>query len=216
MLEELLLENKISPTKVIQIEPEQLVELNLSKNNKALAKVDLNDEKAFTDFIFKHLQDGQVGIGGYGEERSLYSRSNLFEGEEPRSVHLGIDIWTNAGTEVHCPVDATVHSYANRNVHGDYGPVIILQHDINGFVFYTLYGHLAQKSLVGLCKGKTIQQGENFAWLGRYEENFHWPPHLHFQLIIDIQGFEGDYPGVCKKSEAEEYLNNCPDPSVFL
>jgi hypothetical protein len=27
---------------------------------------------------------------------------------------------------------------------------------------------------------------------------------------------EGDYPGVCKYSEREKYLENCPDPDLIL
>jgi hypothetical protein len=47
-------------------------------------------------------------------------------------------------------------------------------------------------------------------------ENGNWPPHLHFQLIIDMQGMKGDYPGVCKFSERERYLANCPDADLLL
>jgi hypothetical protein len=47
-------------------------------------------------------------------------------------------------------------------------------------------------------------------------ENGHWPPHLHFQLIIDMGKAKGDYPGVCKYSEREKYLDNCPDPGFIL
>jgi len=51
--------------------------------------------------------------------------------------------------------------------------------------------------------------------LGKPDENGGWPPHLHFQLIRDMQGFVGDYPGVCAKQDLTFYANNCPDPSAF-
>jgi len=35
-------------------------------------------------------------------------------------------------------------------------------------------------------------------------------------LIEDMQGLKGDYPGVCKFSERERYLANCPDPELIL
>jgi hypothetical protein len=35
-------------------------------------------------------------------------------------------------------------------------------------------------------------------------------------LIIDMQGWKGDYPGVCKFSEREIYLQNCPNPDLLL
>ena len=47
-------------------------------------------------------------------------------------------------------------------------------------------------------------------------ENGHWPSHLHFQIIEDIGDWKGDYPGVCKESEQDKYLMNCPDPDIIL
>jgi hypothetical protein len=52
--------------------------------------------------------------------------------------------------------------------------------------------------------------------LGTFEENGGWPPHLHFQIIRDMEGFLGDYPGVAKKSELDHYQNNCPDPMIIF
>ena len=64
--------------------------------------------------------------------------------------------------------------------------------------------------------GRFITRGEPFAHIGPWEENGNWPPHLHFQIIADIRNFSGDYPGVCKMSEALKYLSNCPDPNLVL
>ena len=61
-----------------------------------------------------------------------------------------------------------------------------------------------------------IKKGDVFAAFGIPYENGHWPPHLHFQAIIDMQGMKGDYPGVCAYSEKEKYLDNCPDPDLIL
>lgn len=194
------------------------LQLDLSKDNQTLQQIDLNDEQSFSSFIFDQLRDynKQVGIGGYGEKRALYSRSDLFEGEEARTIHLGIDIWSKAGTPVYCPIDGVVHSFANRAVHGDYGPVIILRHEVLGTSFHSLFGHLSASSLEGLKIGKAFQAGDQLAIMGLYEENFHWPPHLHFQLMMNMENNVGDYPGVCKESEKQLFLENCPDPSVFI
>lgn len=192
--------------------------LDLSKDNRALQNINLNDEEAFSSFIFNQLSDHSkhVGIGGYGEERALYALSDLFEGEEARTIHLGIDIWAESGTPIYCPADGVVHSFANRAVHGDYGPVVILKHEVLGITFHSLYGHLSTSSLEGLEIGNAFQAGDQLATMGRYEENFHWPPHLHFQLMKNMEAYTGDYPGVCKGSEKHLFLANCPDPSVFI
>jgi murein DD-endopeptidase MepM/ murein hydrolase activator NlpD len=91
-----------------------------------------------------------------------------------------------------------------------------MQHQLETFNFYLLYGHLSLKDLEGLQEGHYLTRGQAFAHFGTPVENGNWPPHLHFQLILDIGAWEGDYPGVCKVSEAMSYLQNSPDPSIFL
>ncbi|HRI22544.1 MAG TPA: peptidase M23, partial [Panacibacter sp.] len=65
-------------------------------------------------------------------------------------------------------------------------------------------------------EGKYINRGEVFGHFGLPAENGQWPPHLHFQVIIELEWKRGDYPGVCKKSEREKYLGNCPNPDLIL
>ncbi len=216
MLKELLVQNNIIPAPVMDLSGKKLVNLDLSKHNRELTQLDLNDESAFSRFISDQLEFNEIGYGGYGEERSIYSRSDLFSSEEPRTIHLGLDLWTEAGTSICAPLDGKIHSYNNLAVHGDYGPVIILEHHIGDLLLYSLYGHLSVKSLEDKQIGQEVKKGQEFAWLGAYHENFHWPPHLHFQLMWDLNGRVGDYPGVCKKSESSAYLKNCPDPEILL
>lgn len=191
---------------------------DLSENNPSLLQIDLNNEAHFSDFIFGTLKEKGVayGIGKYNEDRVIYKRSTLFEEEESRSLHLGIDIWASAGTPVYAPLDSVVHSFADNDQHGDYGPTIILQHKIDSIEFYTLYGHLSQSSLEGMETGKTFMEGDQIGTLGEYHENVHWPPHLHFQLIRDMEHYQGDFPGVCKPSEKDLWLHKCPNPGLIL
>ena len=83
-------------------------------------------------------------------------------------------------------INAVVHSFKNNMNHGDYGPTIILEHKITGVTFYTLYGHLSLKSIQNLEIGKRFKQGEKIATLGDASINGDYPPHLHFQIIIEI------------------------------
>jgi murein DD-endopeptidase MepM/ murein hydrolase activator NlpD len=166
--------------------------------------------------------DEPIRAGGYGEHRSLYTQS-LFApaGEEPRTVHLGLDIFAPEGAEVFAPIDARVHSFQDNAQPGDYGPTIILEHmpesgAKSGVAFYTLYGHLSRASLSGLKAGKIFTAGEQIAWLGARSENGGWTPHLHFQIILEIGDRRGDYPGVCKRSERDAWLAICPDPRPLL
>lgn len=193
--------------------------LDLSVDNKVLEGIDLTDPLACQEYIDSVLarENARVAYGGYLERRNLYSGNAAFsEGEERRDVHLGVDFWAVAGTAVLAPIDGEVHSFKNNGLKGDYGPTIILRHTIKGVVFHSLYGHLSFESLDGLYKGKPFKKGEVLATLGRPEVNVNYAPHLHFQLILDLQGMKGDYPGVCRVSELAFYQANCPDPNLLL
>ena len=192
---------------------------DFSDTNEELKNFDFSDLQKFIDYSFGKLKENNtpVGVGGYAENRSIYKRSEVFKvGDEYRSVHLGIDITAVAGTEIFAPLDSMVHSFKNNSSFGDYGPTIILEHKLNGEVFYTLYGHLSLNSLEGLFEGKKITRGQKIAELGDPLVNVGWPPHLHFQLITDMLGKKGDFPGVCVPSEKEYFLNICPDPNLIL
>lgn len=201
--------------------------LDFTEKNRELDEVDLTNTRRFNDYVFGKLwaHDATVGVGGYGEDRVLYRRSAHFQrGEEPRSVHLGVDLWADAGTPVFAPLNGTVHSIADNDNFGDYGPTVILQHHLP-FIdrfgpkmmrFFTLYGHLSRASLVGKKAGISVNAGEKVGEIGPFPENGDWPPHLHFQLIADLGDYAGDYPGVCAPSLRDVFLRNCPDPNWVL
>lgn len=208
-------------------EKEKLVPLDFTENNKTLQQIDFTDTPVFCKYINDILKDNDAkfGIGGYDELRVLYSRSSLFNDdtdpktsgtEEPRRLHLGIDIWGKEGTEIFAPLDGTIHSFAFNNNFGDYGATIILKHQLAAIHFFTLYGHLSLADLKNISEGNEINNGELFAHFGKPEENGNWPPHLHFQVIKDIENYKGDYLGVCKSSEREKYISNCPDANLIL
>ena len=212
---------KSHPVLPFNPQKDKLLLLDFTEKNKELTDEMLADTDLFSRYIDQKLFQHKAlyGIGGYAEHRTIYSRSRLFDsapGEEPRRFHLGIDIWGEALTPVSAPLTGKVHSFAFNDHRGDYGATIILSHSLEGNTFYTLYGHLSLQSLQPLHEGKEIGKGEVFASLGVAEENGHWPPHLHFQVILDMQDYKGDYPGVCKFSEKEKYLANSPDPDIIL
>ncbi len=205
---------------VIQIgaKPEDIVNMDFTEQNEDFKKIDISDTDQMSQYM-ESLLEGykKTGIGGYGEDRYIYRRSSLFDGEkEPRSIHLGIDVWVPAGTKVYTPLDARVHSFNFNDNYGDYGATIILEHELDGINFYTLYGHLSKSSLDDKNEGKKIKQNDAFATIGNEEENGHWPPHLHFQLITDMLNKKGDFFGVAPPSEKEYYLDLCPDPELIL
>jgi murein DD-endopeptidase MepM/ murein hydrolase activator NlpD len=215
------------PVIILARKSSKIISLDLSSKNESIHQIDLQNILQFSQYIddLLHSAGADFGIGGYNELRGLYSRSELFSkdvsgnennNEEPRRLHLGTDIWGPVGTSVFAPLDGVVHSFAFNDNYGDYGATLILKHEIEGIIFHTLYGHISLKDIENLYPGNKIQKGQLIAHLGKEEENGHWPPHLHFQVIENIGDYQGDYPGVCKESDREYYLRNCPDPDLIL
>jgi 4-aminobutyrate aminotransferase-like enzyme/Ser/Thr protein kinase RdoA (MazF antagonist) len=165
--------------------------------------------------------NGKTGIGRYNEARPFYTtdayevRGN--DGPEWRAIHIGLDIFMPPGTPVFAPLDGVVHSFQDNANDRDYGPAILLEHRVSeALTFYTLYGHLTRTSLVGLQRGQVIRAGEAFCQIGPMPENGNWSPHLHFQIMLDTMGWEGDFPGVAFPEKRAVWTSICPDPWLLL
>lgn len=186
------------------------------------SRIDPADEPAFSAFLFGEMKKAgaEIGIGRYNEARRCY-RANQFaqegnDGPAWRTVHIGIDFFQPPGAPVFAPLAGTVHSFADNALPLDYGPTIILQHDAGGVRCYTLYGHLSRHSLVNLSEGMPIARGQKIAEIGDASVNGGWPPHLHFQIICDMLGKRGDFPGVATPAERDVWLSICPDPNLMV
>ncbi|NVJ86554.1 MAG: peptidoglycan DD-metalloendopeptidase family protein [Algoriphagus sp.] len=199
---------------------ENTLQMDFSAQNQALQKVDLGNTESFNQFVFGILAAAKkkYGIGGYLENRAIYQRSEVFATNQAdfRNIHLGIDLWCDAWTPVFAPLNGKIHSFQDNAGFGNYGATLILEHEVNGKKLFSLYGHLAQSDLSHYSEGKVFKKGEKIAHVGPYPENGDWPPHLHFQLMWDMEGNWGDYPGVCSQREIERYASNCPDPNLIL
>ena len=204
-----------------QISKDDFVPLDLSVYNEDLNSVNVSSVDELQQYVLSVINrnNAKVAFGGYLEKRGIYQRSDYFNQADPeteRNIHLGLDLWIEAGTGIIAPLEGTVHSFKNNTNFGDYGPCIILKHQIGDVVFYTLYGHLSLESIEGKEVGNKVGNGEQIATLGTAEVNGTYPPHLHFQIIKDIQDYEGDYPGVSNTLDLDFYRKNCPNPNLLL
>ena len=134
------------------ITSQDFVPLDLSIQNTELQAVNVSSSQDLEQFIWNHINtnDAKVAFGGYLEKRGIYQRSDYFNQqniETERNIHLGLDVWIEDNTPIFAPLPGRIHSFKNNKNHGDYGPTIILKHNIQGFEFYTLYGHLSLTSL---------------------------------------------------------------------
>lgn len=194
--------------------------IDLSVSSIELSKIDIKNAADFESYIesYLHKRNAKVAFGGYIEERNLYKRANLFNNEESeeRNIHIGLDLWVAAGTSVLAALDGKVYGFNYNTGLGNYGPTIILEHHIENQVFYTLYGHLSMESIKNIAIGTVFQKGEKMGTLGDSSVNGGYSPHLHFQIIQDLNSNQSDYPGVCSKSTLDYYTKNCPNPNLLL
>ena len=184
---------------------------------------DSTDTAAVTEKLFARMQsaDARVGIGRYNEARLVYTAEQFEvptdESPETRTIHLGLDLYMPAGSRVYAPLDGRVHSFNNNRSPLDYGPTLIIAHQTgDGDRFCTLYGHLSPESIKGLKIGMPVAKGRSIARIGDTKANGGWPPHLHFQLITDMLGEHGNFPGVARPGLRDIWLDISPDPNIIL
>lgn len=199
---------------------ENTVQLDLSKSNRDPAFQAIHNIADFEKYLSAFLQNHrkEYGIGGYGEHRAIYQRFKHFKSDQApeRDHHLGIDLWCPAHTPVIAPLDGKIHSLANNATLGDYGGTLILEHRLGEHDFFSLYGHLDPISIERWSSGTPVKAGDQIGLLGNVAVNVGWPPHLHFQIICDLKGKRGDFPGVVAEEDRAEALANCPDPNLLL
>ncbi len=206
----------------IDISEDRVECLDLSIGSQSLGNfINYSDPSNFHKWVQRYLEDrdAHVGIGGYLENRPIYLSPNFqFEnnsGKQWRTLHLGLDVWKESTTEVRAALDGVVYGVGFNPTPGDYGGVIILKHELDNFNFFTLYGHLSESSSKW-NRGDVIRRGEVFATLGDINENGTWPPHLHFQIILDMLGEIEDFIGVAFAKEKSLWSSICPDPIRFF
>ncbi|MCC6519111.1 MAG: aminotransferase class III-fold pyridoxal phosphate-dependent enzyme [Tabrizicola sp.] len=160
-----------------------------------------------------------LGFGLYGEKRTVGTDARFVDAAsaEPRTRHLGIDIFAPAGTAIHAPMDGTVESVTCNADPLDYGHTLILRHETaQGTPFFTLYGHLGG-SLPALClPGQTIKAGDLIAHLGDRHENGGWAPHLHLQVITSLLTQSGTFFDAGHDSLWDIWADISPDANLLL
>ena len=209
-----------STAPVIETDGNAIV-LDLSTGSRLCGQTIANlDATQLGRLIDQRMADAGTGFafGRYAEPRELYNNEHFMAGNtEARTIHMGIDLFCAAGTPVHAPLNGTVELLANNEAELDYGPMVVLRHDnAPTDPFFTLYGHLGAEVLDLLNVGQAVKVGQQIATVGIPPTNGNWPPHLHFQLILDLLDLGVDFPGVTRKSEEDYWLGLSPSPAAFF
>lgn len=160
-----------------------------------------------------------LGLGPWGERRVIYTapffESVLAQGKR-RNVHLGLDIFAPAGSEMFTPLAATVVAATINPEPQDYGGLILLEHEPEtGLRFWTLWGHLDHGSVRERHVGERLDAGSFVARLGDYAENGGWVPHVHLQLITVPYENVSIIPGVGEEAFVSVWEDLYPRPYDF-
>ncbi len=202
--------------------PDNLLLLDIATDGvHARAMQHLETAQQFTGFIFDllHEHKASVGIGRYLEKRGVYKSAEFetLNPDERRDRHLGVDLFIDAGEPLYAPLEGIVECLANRSQAYDFGPTVILRHEIDdGTPFWTLYGHLSLETLDNLEIGQHLEPGEVLGWIGNYPINGDWPPHTHFQIMTSLLGMGDAIHGVGNASMLNVWESICPDPNLML
>ena len=164
-------------------------------------------------------KQNQIVLGKYLEPRLIYTSKDFRRGtgknSDRRTIHLGIDVFIPAGTEVFNPLDGKVVHSDFSNKHLDYGGFVVIEHKTSsGILFYSLFGHLDPNSIPPHIGGH-LGKGDILGRIGEASVNGGWEPHLHLQLALGL-GQESNWPGVCDPDDISFWSEYCPNPGALL
>ena len=172
-----------------------------------------------------------VAVGTYDEDRSCYGGQQFVtDAPERRSVHLGIDLFVDAGTPVRAMLPGRVLTVVDNDAPYDYGPTVIIEHRADGAgPFWCLYGHLARRTLDEIRPGQQVAAGDVVGWIGDHTVNGGWAPHVHVQLMTDLidgpdaaatlappGGRFGNFEGAGEPSRMSVWRSICPNPNLLI
>tara|TARA_B100001248_G_scaffold103616_2_gene77211 strand:- start:2351 stop:5380 length:3030 start_codon:yes stop_codon:yes gene_type:complete len=206
-----------------EIKKSKFYNLDLSVGSKWLGnKSEIEDLDLF-QFKISKLQKkipDSIISGGYLEPRSIYT-SNTYEkngenGEENRTIHLGLDFWVPPGTKVCSVFDGEIVAAVNDKGNKEYGGLVIIKHKVEDFEFFSLYGHNTVDSVLKNKIGSKVKRGKEIAVVANYPENGNWAPHLHFQIMHTMLDFKVDFPGVCFSKQENVWKDICPNPNILF
>ena len=171
------------------------------------------------EFAKTQKQSKLFDVGRFDEDRRGMYTSSLFDvndEENRRTIHVGIDIGGPVGVKIYSFVDGFIHSLGYNDAIGDYGNVIVVEHQISNKKCWALYGHLDSNSIKGKQVGQKVKKGEVIGRIGDTSENGGWTgTHLHFQVAMTPPPTH-DMPGVVSLKDREAALLEYVDPRYIL
>jgi murein DD-endopeptidase MepM/ murein hydrolase activator NlpD len=152
-------------------------------------------------------------IGQYLEDRMQMLQGSEIA-EEGRTIHLGIDIFTENLEQVYAPCNAEIIAVGREESDHSFGHYVILKPDPSVTPCFILLGHLSKR----LPKLGKVRKGQPIAILGDYVggENGGWSRHLHVQLLANNSEDIGLPPGYSSREDLARNQVKYPDPSFLV
>ena len=112
-------------------------------------------------------------------------------------IHLGDDCVRAPGTPIYAMYDGVVRYARNKGISSGWGYLMIVESQIAGITFCTVYGHMGSRMYPG--EGQRVSRLQYIGTVGTTAESGQTSPHLHLGVYAGAFGTStGNYPGWCK------------------
>jgi murein DD-endopeptidase MepM/ murein hydrolase activator NlpD len=170
------------------------------------------NRQAFNESVLRKT-GARYLIGRYGEDRhSMLADTQI--AREGRTIHLGIDIFSENLVPVLAPCDGAVVQADYEEGFGSYGNYVVFQP--NGAEnLYLFLGHLSSELPEDTA---SFKRGDAIARLGDFamNENGGWSRHLHLQILTELP-LKGEAPiGYSTEQDFPRNQKKFPDPMQYF
>ena len=135
------------------------------------------------------------------------SRSGPTSIDEHRTIHIGLDLFADAGTPVYAPLDGVVHAFADNAIaaglrSGDHPAPRDGRRRRVLHALRTSEPRVARRTR-RRPRGRRRRADRDAR---QPDVNGGWTPHLHLQVITDLLGLGTDFPGVARPSQRRAWM----------
>lgn len=160
--------------------------------------------------------------GGWMENRTKLLSDVKYLRKNKTFLHLGIDLSFDAGTMVFSIAEGPiVHIGTDSPLKGGWGGHVLQMIKFQGKPHLLIYCHLG--FIQEKDRLRTISKGDFLGLVGNKSENGGWGPHLHLQLVSDVDHvinwahfMDKEIDGYGKVKDISYWAKRCPDPTSLI
>ena len=151
-------------------------------------------------------------VSRYGEDRSAMLKGSAID-SEGRTLHLGIDVFSQNIESVYAPFDGQIVRVGNEPEMHSFGHFLILKPD-SPDIPSIFFGHLSSAEV----QLRSVKAGDKIAQIGNFanNENGYWSRHLHIQMLKNLPDNDEVPLGYSTRANFPLNSDKYPDPSVYF